>query len=515
MTAQRASASQLSELISEAGRVPFYPAVVPAAFVLDVWQKTGVDPVLLVRPIAIAVLVAAAVTAVAVAVARNRHYGGVFAGIVAIGVIGGDDLQIAALAVVAMVMLVILVQRQAAFSHPVPWAGVTSLLNLVAVVMLGLLAFGAIGTMTRGHPASNLQVRRAPATSPAGTKPPDIVILLLDAHGRQDILEEDYGEDISDFVGELQARGFDVSGRSRSNYMSTQQTLASMFNFTHLTDLELPSQRDPTFASAAKGYLDRNAAFAELKEAGYRTATVTPGYDGVSFRSSDVFMDGGQINELEAALITNSILREALRVAAPDAFPSQIRDRVRWNLSPGNWLPALADGGAPFFLFIHVPSPHAPFVFGRDGQPKLDPEIEFIDQTPFSNRTPEDVAEVAHAYADQLAYVDDLTISALDNVLSSVPSDSVVIVMSDHGPDAHVDWDHLATTDTRERFGNFFAARTPGAPNLFGDAPTPVNIFPTLLNHYLGSMLPTQSDSSFLGVPPRDELVDIGHPDAD
>jgi arylsulfatase A-like enzyme len=207
-----------------------------------------------------------------------------------------------------------------------------------------------------------------------------------------------------------------------------------------------------------------------------------------------------------------------LRVVAPDAFPSQIRDRVRWNLTPGNWLPGLVGDAAPdrpFFLFVHVPSPHAPFVFERDGEATLDPEIEFIDQTPFSNRTPEDVAEVTQAYADQLAYIDDLTISALDQVLSSVPGDSVVIVMSDHGPDAHVDWDHLSTTDTHERFANFFAARTPGAPNLFGDAPTPVNVFQTLLNHYLGSNLPTQSDSSFLGVPPRDEILDIGDPDAD
>lgn len=515
MTASRAPAA-LAHIVANAGTAPFYPAIVAPAFVIDVWQKTGVDPLLLVRPIAVAVVAAAAVTALAVLVARNRHQGGVLAGILAIGVIGGDDLRIAALAVVAICLLVVLVKRESQFARSVPWPRITSLLNLVTVVMLGLLSVGALGKFAVLRPASQ-PVPGPSGGAPAAVRPPDIVILLLDGHGRQDILADGYGEDTSGFVGALEARGLDVSGRSRANYMSTQQTLASMFNYTHLSGLDLPPQTDPAFGPAAKGLLDRNKAYEELKRAGYRTATVTPGYDGVSLRSSDVFIDGGQISELEAALITNTILRPALNFVAPDAFPSQIRDRVLWNLEPRNWLPGLVEGRSadqPLFLFVHVPSPHVPYVFERDGAPTGDTEISFVDQTPFSSRTPEQVSTVARAYADQLAYVDGLAISALDVVLASIPSNGVVVVMSDHGPDAHIDWDNLPASDTRERFGILFAARTPDSPRLFGDAPTPVNFFPTLLNHYLGSNLPLRSNSSFLGVPPRNELLEIGDPDA-
>jgi arylsulfatase A-like enzyme len=122
---------------------------------------------------------------------------------------------------------------------------------------------------------------------------------------------------------------------------------------------------------------------------------------------------------------------------------------------------------------------------------------------------------VVEGYTEQLAYIDKLAIAAIDDVSAGVSDDAVVIVMSDHGPDAHVDWDHLQTTDSHERFSNFFAARTPNAPGLFGDAPTPVNIFPTLLDRYLGYSLPRQPDTSFLGVPPRDELTAIDDPNAD
>lgn len=516
MMVRRGPPAHLRQLAADAGTAPLYPAIVPAAFVLDVWQKTGVDPLLLVRPMAIAVLAAGALTGLAVLVARDRHLGGLYAGVVAIGVIGGDDLRIAALAVAVIGLIALLVRSGTAMARRVPWPRVTSFLNLISVVMLAILSVGAVGRIA-GPPQADAQAVPAPSgEAPTPRQPPDIVILLLDGHGRQDLLADRYGEDISGFVAALEARGFDVSGRSRSNYMSTQQTLASMFHYTHLSELNLPPQTDPAFGPAAKRLLDHNKAYEVLTSAGYRTATVTPGYDGVSLRSSDVFIDGGQISELEAALITNTILRPALNLVAPDAFPSQIRDRVLWNLEPRNWLPGLVEGRSadePFFLFVHVPSPHVPYVFDRDGASTGDTEISFVDQTPFSSRTPEQVSTVARAYADQLAYIDGLAISALDVVLASIPSNGVVVVMSDHGPDAHIDWDNLPASDTRERFGILFAARTPDSPRLFGDAPTPVNFFPTLLNHYLGSNLPLRSNSSFLGVPPRNELLEIGDPD--
>ena len=66
----------------------------------------------------------------------------------------------------------------------------------------------------------------------------------------------------------------------------------------------------------------------------------------------------------------------------------------------------------------------------------------------------------------------------------------------------------------QERFSNFFAASTPGAPGLYGDHPTPVNIFPLLLNHYFGAGLPLQPESQFistvqnrLGLLPAPELT--------
>jgi hypothetical protein len=51
-----------------------------------------------------------------------------------------------------------------------------------------------------------------------------------------------------------------------------------------------------------------------------------------------------------------------------------------------------------------------------------------------------------------------------------------------------------------ERFSNFYAAMTPGAPGLFGNHPTPVNTFPVLFDHYFGADIALQPDDRFASV---------------
>ena len=503
-------------LIDRLQNTPLYPTLISVAFVIEVWRHTSLDAQLLIRPIGFAIPVAVAVTALGAYVARNQHIGGVVAGIVALGVLGGDDLRVPGLAGIALLAVALLVRRAPKFRRPVPWPELTRLANLIALIMLGTIGFNAFVVSS----VAPLHIANSTTSSSSGggipQRPPDILIVLLDAHARQDLLAEFYGEDLSPFVNSLEARGFDVSARSRSNYMTTQLTLASMFNFTHVPDLELPAFDDPAFSPTLRAHLDHNRLFSELRGAGYRIETVSSGFDGLSLRSSDVLLDGGQINELEVTLLVNTAFKQALNLAAPNLIADQARARVRWNLSPSNWLHDFQSGrgpSSPVFLFVHVPSPHQPIVFARDGTPNQRTEFTFVDATPFTERTPAQLSGLTRAYADQLAYIDTQAIAAIDQILLSAASNTVVIVMSDHGPGVHIDWSHLTTTDTRERFGILFAARTPGSPNLFGAAPTPVNLFPTLLNHYLGLNLPLQSDSSFLGAPPRHELIEIGNPD--
>ena len=508
MTSQR---RRLEGLWATASSLPVYPTIFVVAFVVDLWSNASLDATLLIRPVLVAVAIGAILTAAGVAVTQSWHKGGVLAGVAAVGFVGGDDRRLIVLAFVAIVAIVIIGLRERAFARPIPWSRATRALNILATALLVVLAVNAGSALTRSSSGAAVHVDATPAVS---AKAPDIVVILLDGHARADVLAEDYDGDMSGFVDALEQRGFDVSSRSRSNYMSTQLTLPSMFNLNHLSDLDLPDITDRLYGPALNASLVDNEAFRILREGGYRIGAVSPGYEGVALRKADRFFDGGQLSELETILIANSAALPAIDVVAPTALQEQLRGRIRWNLEPDNWLPQMTSTSAsqPFFLFVHVPSPHPPYVFYRDGSPRQDRVIFFVDRTPFVQRTQESIDSTATAYAGELAYVDTLATSAIDKVLAAVPDDAVVIVMADHGPDAHVDWSHLTPAISHERFAALFAARTPGHAALFGDAPTPVNLFRTLFNTYLETDLPLLSDDSFMGIPPE-RLVDIGNPD--
>jgi hypothetical protein len=493
--------------------LPLYPSALTAAFVIGVWLQSSLDVVPLLRPLAIAIAAAAVITAVSVLLLRDRHRGGAVAGIALLGILGGDDSRVLLLAAAGLAGVLLLMSRERHFNRALPWSSVTRLMNLVTILLVAILVVRAAGSVLSVPPPAAAADHRPSSTA---ARIPDVVVLLLDAHGREDILADMYGEDVSGFLGELRDRGFYVSPRSRSNYMNTQLTLASMFNMTHVSEINLPPQTDSTYNVALRASLDRNRAFAALRSAGYQVGAVSPGYEGVALRSADVFLEGSQASELEAVLIANSGLRHAVTAFAPDALANQARERVLWNLEPDHWLPGVAPAATlarPYFLFVHVPSPHFPYLFDRTGGPVNDRPIVVTGRGTPSERSPAELDATADRYAAQLAYVDGLAIDALDEVIAGVPADAVIIVMGDHGPDAYIDWDHLETTPTLERFATLFAARAPGFDRLFGDAPTPVNLIPTLLNTYAGMDLPIHSDHAFRGYPPRQALVDIGNPD--
>jgi sulfatase-like protein len=493
--------------------LPLYPSALTAAFVLGIWLQSSLDVIPLLRPLAIAIGAAAVVTAVPVLLMRDRHRGGAVAGIALVGILGGDDTRVLVLAAAGLAGVLLLVARERHFDRQLPWSSLTRLMNLVTIVLVAILVARAAGSM----------LAVAPPTAAAGERPstptaqlPDVIVLLLDAHGREDILADQYDEDVSGFLGALRDRGFYVSPRARSNYMNTQLTLASMFNMTHVSEINLPPQTASTYNVALRASLDRNPAFAALRAAGYHVGAVSPGYEGVALRSADMFLEGGQASELESVLIANSGLRHALTAFAPDALANQARERVLWNLEPDHWLPGVAPAATlarPYFLFVHVPSPHFPYLFDRTGGPVNDRPVVVTGRGTPATRSPAELDATAALYSAQLAYVDGLAIQALDEVIANVPTDAVIVVLGDHGPDAYIDWDHLETTPTLERFATLFAARTPGMDRLFGDGPTPVNLIPTLLNSYAGTTLPTHSDDSFRGYPPRQALTDIGNPD--
>jgi arylsulfatase A-like enzyme len=132
-------------------------------------------------------------------------------------------------------------------------------------------------------------------------------------------------------------------------------------------------------------------------------------------------------------------------------------------------------------------APHPPLVYGPDGEHL---RIDFSNAINIES----DQATRA-AYVGQVAYVNSHVLPVLDALTTSSRRPTVVVLMSDHG--SRLDTSAGSSVMSPEADRNFFAALTPGHRGLFGDSPTPVNLFPNLLNAYLGMNLPVLPDRSF------------------
>jgi len=481
-----------------AHRIVWHPFAVAAGFVLMVFVEVLVSPYAMFRSLLIALAAAAVLMCVASALARNVHIGGLVTSIVLFALIGWDSPFLVLSALVLIIVLAWLARRIT--NGHVPWPRVTFLLNVISTIFLVAVALrlpttsGAIDQVVRdlhqgvGSIANDTGQRNVP------DDPPDIVMILLDGYPREDELARLFNFDDEPFVQSLEQRGFDVSRHSHSNYSLTELTLASMLNMTLLDEIDelqpaiegkadaQPLLRDVTNAASALDF---------LKDQGYETVATAPGFEEVALRQSDVFLDSGQINEFEVVLMRETALSAVIPAIAPDFMADQHRARVEAGLdSIRQLVPGTA--ATPRFVFIHIPIPHAPIVYGSSGE-----HLRMSINRPYDYDSDGQSRDVQRdEYAAQIGYLNGQVLAALDDALARLDRNSVVILWSDHG--SRIDLDTDPQLSMQEYVSNFFAARTPGHPRLFGDSPTLVNTLPTLFDTYLGASTPPSPERFFV-----------------
>lgn len=370
---------------------------------------------------------------------------------------------------------------------------ITRRLNAFALVMLGVVLVTSIANGSVSPALGDLTYSRQSGPAAAGPSPRrNVYIILLDGYARSDTLATSYGYDNRPFLDGLGARGFDVSAGSRSNYMRTILTLTSMFYMDELPNIS--KVRALLANDASQGALMRTVrdspAFSVLRDHGFKTIALGPGYEQSALRTAaDTFLDSGNLNEFEVALLRLTLLKDVVQALAPDFPSSQQRDRIQWNL---NELAEVAAQPAsqPQFVFGHIPSPHTPIVFGANGEPVHATDLDHF----YEDRTPSPAE-----YRGQVEHLNRLVLATLDSIQRKEQAPPIIILMSDHGPgEFQVDLDHPDETVIRTRMRNFFAAYTPDHPDLFGSNPTPVNVLPMLMNAYLGTDLPLADEEFYV-----------------
>ena len=469
----------------------WYPLGLSAAYLAHVYLETGVHPAAAARSVVVVLVATALVQLVLTLFLRDRDRGALATAGLLVLITAAHPAEralvvLALLAVIAGLMAWIIHRGRS--PDRISWIlqSFTAVLLIVSVVRFAF-------TPLPGQMARDLLPPQGARAGPADPGDPDIVVVLLDGYPGAATLDRVFGLD-DELADALRERGFEVAAHARSNYSQTVLTLASMFNFGLLD--QLPETRDSVAAGSfprplLRGLVNDSAMSRLLRQRGYRIVATASGWEDAAFHSADVFLDQGEPNEFEIALLRSTAAWDLLGLTGWDLVGDQQRARVHDNL--GQLRAIAADmGDQPTFAFVHVPVPHAPIVFDAQGGP-----------VPVDLRTPYDYGTglvdselIRTRYRDQLQYLDRSFIEALDDALALLPKDAVVVVFSDHGARSRLD----ATDDLRlqEAVDNLLAIRAPGRTGLLPDDATLINVLPAVFDAYLGTSLPRSADCSFV-----------------
>jgi hypothetical protein len=142
-------------------------------------------------------------------------------------------------------------------------------------------------------------------------------------------------------------------------------------------------------------------------------------------------------------------------------------------------------------VFVHIVSPHRPYLFDPEGNlPAQAGPFTFEDSAPA-----DDVAQEFTEYRDQLLFINDQIIKAIDAILAQEDTDPILIIQSDTGPAFGFDWTRPDPTNLETKASILNAYRLPGScqEHLYPEI-SPVNTFRILFNCVFGGDYPLLED---------------------
>lgn len=490
--------------------MPWHPVLFSALIVLSAWLEAVISPLAVFRSLAGAIAIAFMLTLVGSLILRSWQLGGIVASALIWALWSKNLLDVGATALqrlgpfallwFATIAAVVAITIRLARRHPNRWSrgSLTSFLNqassflLVATVLLGFFNGALSSAISDLQQGTDLSHWTATGDGPS-TATPDIYVILLDGYPRADVLDYAFGIDNSAFTAQLAERGFSIAPRAHSDYLWTHVSVPSALNLDYVENVpslgEVADGRKPQQPTIRHAIAD-SLAFAQVRERGYDVVAVASGFEEVSARQADVWVDGGQLNEFEISLLGSTFAGDLTGWLAPDFASSQQRDRIHDDLDVLSTI-AAKRARPPAFVFAHIPAPHQPTVFGDAGAPLAVPITDgyFGDSPMERDETPE---EFKSRYRAQLPYLNQQVLHAVDGILAASAEPPVIVLFADHGSASRTDWNEtdpyeVDPTILLERTGTLFAALTPGHVGLYPDDISPTDMLRLLFDAYFGT----------------------------
>jgi hypothetical protein len=141
----------------------------------------------------------------------------------------------------------------------------------------------------------------------------------------------------------------------------------------------------------------------------------------------------------------------------------------------------------PTFAYLHLISPHPPFVFDPNGNP-TDPADFWNDQRLYPGNL------YKKGYVNQTQFLNKKMLQAVDTILAESDAPPIIIIQGDHGP-----W--LQPKD--KRMWILAALYLPGHNDKLYLTITPINFFRLVFNSYFGGKYEVLEDVSYFSPVPK------------
>ena len=317
---------------------------------------------------------------------------------------------------------------------------------------------------------------------------PDIYYIVLDAYANSSVLKEVFNYDNSDFEGYLEKKGFFVAKNSRSNYMMTFLSLASILNMDYINFL-----RDELGVSSINKVIplemiNNSKVLGYLKDKGYNTINIKSGWGITNL------LDKYNLNLPENKYIddfTITFFQTTIFRILYNRIDSDIRNTV---LGQFKIISDFNETKVPKFIFSHIVSPHPPYVFDSNGQ-KVNSDIKLNN----------DFNQDKIKYIEQLKFITKKTKELVDVILNKSKK-SIIVIQSDHGSSilSRNDWRDPSTEFIVERSKTLNAILLNGfnSDQLYSDISS-VNTFRVIFNSVFKENYKLLEDSTYFSAPKR------------
>jgi hypothetical protein len=351
----------------------------------------------------------------------------------------------------------------------------TRFLNITAVVFIAINLFN-IGVhqvkLARVAADTSVETSGQAIDSQAEVSTlPDIYFIILDEYAHPDTMKEWYDYDDSEFINSLNNTGFFIAYESKSLTSYTPQVLAEILNMEYLNG---EPWSEPTYQKIAD---NRAADF--LKAQGYQYIAFGNNFASYTWEkyaddNVDLYLDyhgynsSSMVSEFVYILWKTTMLQPFYDRVTGSQHEDSYRCQTSYMLEKLEALPELE---GPKFVFAHFICPHAPYVFGPNG--------EYIAPANWYNYKDKQF------YLGQYIFISAEIEEVVDVLIKESKIPPIIVIQSDHGQ--RPSHPGIVIGDTEwEKILN--AMYLPGMNyDTLSDNISPINTFPLIFNYYFGA----------------------------